>query len=353
MTNNNKHQSDRRVFSRQSHMTIVQILPTSGIVSTGRRTNGLHPARQTRVIPRDVATDISRDSARPTAIQTGEWPGHPMHKERSQSGGQGTRTDIAPMQLHRSQSNGHRDPHHRRVVTLQQFGVRLKSEHRTNIPDPGTESHTQSSRHTSGREVSQRPDSTPASKESVQRPLHGVRQDKAHFESVPPTSPQPSLVTKVTLSPFTNNDVVRSQNGNGARQKSCRISFWADLALQERLKRVLLREGLSISATCAAFLRKSLQEDIDLEYSATLEPILHRSIARNMRGIATRLSWLLVRVAFDCGQTRSLVKAAYCAADAMAKRPALTAAPRDGLSFGRSAPEGWPSTGPTKGMGFL
>jgi hypothetical protein len=127
------------------------------------------------------------------------------------------------------------------------------------------------------------------------------------LESVPSASVQPAPVTKVTLSQFTNNDVVRSRNVSGAENKSGRISFWADLALQERLKAVALREGLSISATCAAFLRKSLQQDIDLEYSATLEPFIDRVFTRNMRSLATRLSWLLVRVAFDAGQTRSLV----------------------------------------------
>jgi hypothetical protein len=124
---------------------------------------------------------------------------------------------------------------------------------------------------------------------------------------VPSASPQPSPVTKVTLSLFTNNKVVRSQYGSNARQKSGRISFWADPGLKERLTRKALKEGLSISATCAAFLRKALQEDIDLEYSATLDPIIDRSIARHMRSLATRLTWLLVRIAFDAGQTRSLV----------------------------------------------
>jgi hypothetical protein len=63
---------------------------------------------------------------------------------------------------------------------------------------------------------------------------------------------------------------------------------------------------LSVSAAGAAFLRKALQQDIDLEYSALLEPIIEKAIARQMRGISTRLSWLLVRVAFDAGQTRSI-----------------------------------------------
>jgi hypothetical protein len=44
-----------------------------------------------------------------------------------------------------------------------------------------------------------------------------------------------------------------------------------------------------------------------MQYGALLNPVIEKAIARQMRGIATRLAWLLVRVAYDCGQTRSLV----------------------------------------------
>src|SRR3712207_5694862 len=44
-----------------------------------------------------------------------------------------------------------------------------------------------------------------------------------------------------------------------------------------------------------------------MQYSALLQPVIEQSIRKEMRGISTRLAWLLVRVAFDAGQTRSLV----------------------------------------------
>ena len=44
-----------------------------------------------------------------------------------------------------------------------------------------------------------------------------------------------------------------------------------------------------------------------MDYSALLQPIIEHAIAKQMRAISTRLAWLLVRVAFDAGQTRSLV----------------------------------------------
>jgi hypothetical protein len=64
---------------------------------------------------------------------------------------------------------------------------------------------------------------------------------------------------------------------------------------------------LSLSPAGAAFLRKAVQQDIDLQYSALLRPIIEDTIAKQMGALATRLTWLLVRIAFDAGQTRSLV----------------------------------------------
>ena len=44
-----------------------------------------------------------------------------------------------------------------------------------------------------------------------------------------------------------------------------------------------------------------------MQYGALLEPIIKQVIREEMQGFKTHLAWLLVRVAFDTGQTRSLV----------------------------------------------
>ena len=138
--------------------------------------------------------------------------------------------------------------------------------------------------------------------------MQGVWQDKARIKNARQASLQTAPVTKVTRAEYPNNHVVRSHNVSGARQKSGRVTLWGlDPALKAELERIALKEGLSISATGVAFLRKSLQQNVDLEYTAVLQPIIEKAIAKQMRGIATRLAWLLVRVAFDSGQTRSLV----------------------------------------------
>lgn len=43
-----------------------------------------------------------------------------------------------------------------------------------------------------------------------------------------------------------------------------------------------------------------------MQYGALLQPIIEHTIGKQIRSMATRLSWLLVRIAFDTGQTRVL-----------------------------------------------
>ena len=62
-----------------------------------------------------------------------------------------------------------------------------------------------------------------------------------------------------------------------------------------------------MSKVGGTLLARSLQQAIDLEYSAILQPVIETAIKNEMRAISTRLAWLLVRVAFDSGQTRALV----------------------------------------------
>jgi hypothetical protein len=61
------------------------------------------------------------------------------------------------------------------------------------------------------------------------------------------------------------------------------------------------------TAAGGALLERALQSHVDMQYGALLNPVIEQAIARQMRGISTRLAWLLVRIAFDSGQTRSLV----------------------------------------------
>lgn len=100
---------------------------------------------------------------------------------------------------------------------------------------------------------------------------------------------------------------VRSQMPSIPKEKAVQVTAWVNPLVKEELEKLAEREGMSVSGVAAALLEKALQTRIDLEYSALLKPIIEQAIAREMRGISTRLAWLSVRVAFDAGQTRSLV----------------------------------------------
>jgi hypothetical protein len=63
---------------------------------------------------------------------------------------------------------------------------------------------------------------------------------------------------------------------------------------------------LSLSSVVAAFLVLGVQHNINLQYGALLQPVIEKIIREEMRGFKTHLAWLLVRVAYDTGQTGSL-----------------------------------------------
>ena len=62
-----------------------------------------------------------------------------------------------------------------------------------------------------------------------------------------------------------------------------------------------------MSAAGAAFLREAVRQKLHVQHAVLLQPIIEQAIRRQMGTLSTRLAWLLVRVAFDAGQTRSLV----------------------------------------------
>ena len=67
------------------------------------------------------------------------------------------------------------------------------------------------------------------------------------------------------------------------------------------------RSRTSVSpSVLAAFLVIGVQHNVNLQYGALLQPVIEKVIREEMQGFKTHLAWLLVRIAFDTGQTRSL-----------------------------------------------
>jgi hypothetical protein len=139
------------------------------------------------------------------------------------------------------------------------------------------------------------------------QPYGDVRQDKDRAKRDHPATPQPASVNKVSRSQGTNPTGTRTHSPLVHKSRTAHLNVWINPIDKAKLQRLATQEGLSLSATTAAFLERSLQEQVDLEYSALLEPIIKSAIQKAMRARDARLAWLLVRVAFDAEQTRSLV----------------------------------------------
>jgi hypothetical protein len=133
-----------------------------------------------------------------------------------------------------------------------------------------------------------------------------VVQDKARIASAQVRTRQPAPLTKSTRAKPLNSKLPRSQNRPTRTKRTEKLTLWVEPIVKEELERIAKREKLSLSKSGAAFLKRSLQQNIDLEYSALLTPIIEAAIDKRMRSRDNRLAWLLVRVAFASEQTRAI-----------------------------------------------
>lgn len=138
------------------------------------------------------------------------------------------------------------------------------------------------------------------------RPLGGVRQDKSAFSSARAPSSQPYRPAGSRRSAQSGSSIARSQKATDRRRRVPVIA-WVEPEVKAEIERIGKQEGLSVSAVGAAWLRDASRQKLHLQHAALLEPLVEQAIRRQMGAISTRLAHLLVRVAFDAGQTRALV----------------------------------------------
>jgi hypothetical protein len=132
-----------------------------------------------------------------------------------------------------------------------------------------------------------------------------VGQDKDAPGRVRAASAEPVMVGDTPRTRQSNTKTPRLQN-HFTRRKLVQVASWVDEPIREQLLTIAQSEGLSMSQTIAALLREILRERFHKQQAATLPSIIEKAVAKSNRSLATRLSWLLVRIAFDTGQTRVL-----------------------------------------------
>jgi hypothetical protein len=141
-----------------------------------------------------------------------------------------------------------------------------------------------------------------------QTQTHGdVVQDKGRISSARIGTVQPAPRQTPMRPHGLNTGAARSKNKPKPKRKTVHLTLWVDPIVKRELQRVAEQEGLTVSKTGAAFLKQALQHNVNMQYSDLLTPIIETAIDKRMRSRDSRLAWLLVRVAFDTGQTRGLV----------------------------------------------
>src|SRR3954471_16901270 len=135
----------------------------------------------------------------------------------------------------------------------------------------------------------------------------GVGQDKTALTRDRAASSQIAPRRNMPRSESLNNRSQRTSPVNRGKKRTIELSLWVDPVVKDEIARRAKRNNLSISATGGALLTRALQQSIDMEYGALLEPIIREEIRRQMRSFSSRIALLLVRVAFSAEQTRALV----------------------------------------------
>lgn len=75
---------------------------------------------------------------------------------------------------------------------------------------------------------------------------------------------------------------------------------------KQQVQAIADSEKISLSQAGRALMRKGMQTRIDMQYSSFLEPVIERILARYLNNRDSRLISLLVRIAYDSGQTRAI-----------------------------------------------
>ncbi len=142
--------------------------------------------------------------------------------------------------------------------------------------------------------------------QNEQRSHGNVWQDKSDRSSDRLSVSQPASVQKGVRSRPLNTSAPRSQNRPVYKENAVPLQLWVNPMVNAEVQRQAELQGLSVSAVGAALLEDILRQKLHVQQAATLETVLEKLIARSYRSFATRLSALLVRIAFDTGQTRVL-----------------------------------------------
>jgi hypothetical protein len=140
----------------------------------------------------------------------------------------------------------------------------------------------------------------------------GVRQDKETLQRFHTASDQPSNVQGVAFQYKTDQNPPALQrpkhHGSQKRQvvpvAGCVPPFIADQI--ERMRNQGGKQKLSRSAVVANLVIRGVQHNVDMQYGATLEPVIEKSIDRNIQSYSNRNANINLQAYYAAEQARIL-----------------------------------------------
>jgi hypothetical protein len=85
-----------------------------------------------------------------------------------------------------------------------------------------------------------------------------------------------------------------------------KFTVWLDPIDSDKIRRKARKAGASLSSIGREALKKGLKEEVDLDYSISLKPLIEATIDRRMIARDNRMASLLVRACIAIEQTRGV-----------------------------------------------
>jgi hypothetical protein len=98
----------------------------------------------------------------------------------------------------------------------------------------------------------------------------------------------------------------RSKKHSTKRQTVSAVG-WVGKPISEEIDRIAACDGLTRSKTIATLLTEAVRQRLHTQHAVLLTSIVEQAIAKQMTRERSRFAALLVRIAFDANQTRTLV----------------------------------------------
>jgi hypothetical protein len=150
----------------------------------------------------------------------------------------------------------------------------------------------------------------------------GVGQDKSGLIRDRAASGQPERTADELRSnqnsshtPQSNTPAPQRSNTNSSHAPHDPIEFDGPLVpitihipkkWKAEIQRLAVQDGLSDSSTARAFLIRGMQANIDMQYGATLEPVIEKSIDRNIQSYSNRTANIGLQAYYAAEQARIL-----------------------------------------------